>query len=73
MGWIREKLAGWKTLGTAWSAVMVVLADYIGWYEVPGMDSTSTMLWGAVVAALVVTFAKAGISREIAEVKPPEA
>lgn len=74
MNWLTDKLAGYKTHGTAWSAVLVVLVDLLGWYDVPGLDATPAMLGAAVVAALVVSFAKAGVTRDIAAVRtPPEA
>ena len=54
MNWLTDKLAGYKTHGTAWSAVLVVLVDLLGWYDVPGLDATPAMLGAAVVAALVL-------------------
>lgn len=74
MDFLRSKLEGWKTYGTAWAGVLVVAADLLGWYDVPSLESTPAILGAAVVAALVVTFGKAGITRDIARAtSSPEA
>lgn len=65
MDWVLKKIAGYKTYGVAWSTVLVVLVDLLGWYDVPEVVATPTMAGAALVAALVVTFGKIGLEREI--------
>lgn len=71
--WMRHKVAGGKTYGVVWSAVLVLFVDAVGWYDVPGLEVTAQALVGAVLAALAVTFGKAGITREIRALAPTEA
>jgi hypothetical protein len=63
--WLKKKTDGWKTYGTVWSAVLVVLVDLVGWYDVPELEATPAVLGAAVIAALTVTFAKVGVTRDI--------